>query len=58
MLQEHVCGKNNAGVAQSVEQLICNQQATGSTPVASTIIFYGEIRRVVGGADQFGYWQS
>ncbi len=25
-----------AGVAQLVEQLICNQQATGSIPVAST----------------------
>ncbi len=25
-----------AGVAQLVEQLICNQQVTGSSPVAST----------------------
>ncbi len=27
-----------AGVAQLVEQLICNQQVAGSTPVASSII--------------------
>ncbi len=26
-----------AGVAQLVEQLICNQQVTGSTPAASSI---------------------
>ena len=25
----------NAGVAQSVEQLICNQQVAGSSPIAS-----------------------
>ena len=28
---------SNAGVAQLVEQLICNQPVTGSTPVASSI---------------------
>jgi hypothetical protein len=28
---------NQAGVAQLVEQLICNQQVAGSTPVASSI---------------------
>jgi hypothetical protein len=28
--------ENNAGVAQLVEQLICNQQVTGSSPVASS----------------------
>ena len=28
----------NAGVAQLVEQLICNQQVTGSSPVASTTV--------------------
>ena len=28
--------KECAGVAQSVEQLICNQQVAGSTPVASS----------------------
>ena len=27
----------DAGVAQLVEQLICNQQVAGSTPVASSI---------------------
>ena len=27
---------DSAGVAQLVEQLICNQQVTGSSPVAST----------------------
>ena len=27
-----------AGVAQLVEQLICNQQVTGSSPVASTTV--------------------
>jgi hypothetical protein len=26
-----------AGVAQSVEQLICNQQVAGSSPIASSI---------------------
>ena len=26
----------NAGVAQLVEQLICNQQVVGSTPIASS----------------------
>jgi hypothetical protein len=31
--------KDNAGVAQLVEQLICNQQAAGSNPVASSYIF-------------------
>ena len=29
--------KYNAGVAQLVEQLICNQQVTGSNPVAGSI---------------------
>ena len=28
---------NNAGVAQLVEQLICNQQVAGSNPAASSI---------------------
>jgi hypothetical protein len=31
--------KNNAGVAQLVEQLICNQQVTGSNPVAGSIFY-------------------
>ena len=30
-------GGTNAGVAQLVEQLICNQQVAGSNPVASSI---------------------
>lgn len=30
-----------AGVAQSVEQLTCNQQVVGSIPIASSIIFGG-----------------
>jgi hypothetical protein len=33
---------NLAGVAQSVEQLICNQQVAGSSPIASSI---GKVRR-------------
>ena len=28
-----------AGVAQLVEQLICNQQVAGSSPIASTMFF-------------------
>jgi hypothetical protein len=28
-----------AGVAQLVEQLTCNQQVVGSTPIASSILF-------------------
>ncbi|KAF0158612.1 MAG: hypothetical protein FD159_1045 [Syntrophaceae bacterium] len=28
--------KGFAGVAQSVEQLICNQQVAGSSPIASS----------------------
>ena len=28
----------NAGVAQPVEQLICNQQVVGSIPIASSIL--------------------
>lgn len=31
------CNSPLAGVAQSVEQLICNQPVGGSTPLASTI---------------------
>lgn|GEM_PF-5160972 len=30
-------GVLNAGVAQQVEQLICNQQVAGSNPIASSI---------------------
>ena len=32
--------KKNAGVAQLVEQLICNQQVGGSNPFASSIYWY------------------
>ncbi len=31
--------KKAAGVAQSVEQLICNQQVAGSSPIASSHIW-------------------
>ncbi len=34
-------GQNVAGVAQLVEQLICNQQVGGSTPLASSINING-----------------
>ena len=40
-----------AGVAQLVEQLICNQQVVGSSPVASlyfAIFFWGDARAVKG----------
>ena len=33
----------NAGVAQLVEQLICNQQVGGSSPSTSSIFFFGKI---------------
>ena len=32
---------NSAGLAQLVEQLTCNQQVVGSSPIASTIFFKG-----------------
>jgi hypothetical protein len=32
-----VCRRRYAGVAQSVEQLICNQQVVGSSPVTSSL---------------------
>ena len=32
--------KAYAGVAQLAEQLICNQQVAGSSPIASSILFY------------------
>ena len=38
-----------AGVAQLVEQLICNQQVAGSSPITSSI--YGEIPERPKGAD-------
>ena len=38
----------NANVAQLVEQLICNQQAGGSSPLGSSILKLGEVNgRVV-----------
>ena len=35
-------GTKNAGVAQLVEQLICNQQVGGSSPSTSSIIFLAQ----------------
>ena len=32
-------GSKSAGVAQQVEQLICNQQVAGSSPIASSLIW-------------------
>ena len=42
-----------AGVAQSVEQLICNQQVAGSSPIASSSfdIFTGGVPERPKGAD-------
>ena len=40
-----------AGVAQSVEQLICNQQVGGSNPSTSSTILYGGIPERPNGAD-------
>jgi hypothetical protein len=31
---------DSAGVAQSVEQLICNQQVAGSSPIASSGYYF------------------
>ena len=36
---------DSAGVAQQVEQLICNQQVAGSSPIASSGILYVLKRR-------------
>jgi hypothetical protein len=33
----HANDRTGAGVAQSVEQLICNQQVAGSSPIASSV---------------------
>ena len=35
-----LCGLSNAGVAQLVEHLICNQRVGGSIPSASSTIFW------------------
>ena len=40
-----------AGVAQLVEQLICNQQVGGSSPSTSSILIYGSIPERPKGAD-------
>ena len=40
-----------AGVAQLVEQLICNQQVGGSNPSTSSTISYGGIPERPNGAD-------
>ncbi len=37
----------SAGVAQLVEQLTCNQQVAGSTPIASSILLAKECSRRV-----------
>ena len=41
----------NAGVAQLVEQLICNQQVGGSNPSTSSTISYGGVPEWPKGAD-------
>ncbi len=41
----------DAGVAQSVEQLICNQQVGGSSPSTSSKIQYGSVPERPKGAD-------
>jgi hypothetical protein len=49
-LRGHYYGEFNlAGVAQSVEQLICNQQVAGSSPIASSIGMYGEVPELAKG---------
>ena len=37
------CADGDAGVAQLVEQLICNQQVGGSSPSTSSIILFSFI---------------
>ena len=40
-LQQHSLGKIcSAGIAQLVEQLICNQQVIGSSPIAGSITMF------------------
>ena len=34
-----------AGIAQLVEQLICNQQVVGSNPTAGSILQFGDLER-------------
>ncbi len=36
MCYNYMVAESCAGVAQSVEQLICNQQVTGSSPATSS----------------------
>ena len=36
---------NSAGVAQLVEQLICNQQVIGSSPIASSSRVVGQVAK-------------
>ena len=45
------CADGDAGVAQLVEQLICNQQVGGSNPSTSSKISYGGIPERPNGAD-------
>ena len=51
MIQYKKC---SAGVAQLAEQLICNQQVAGSSPITSSTLFlfkYGEVPEWPKGAD-------
>ena len=45
------CKSKHAGVAQLVEQLICNQQVGGSSPSTSSTISYGRVPEWPKGAD-------
>jgi hypothetical protein len=42
---EYRFGYNSAGVAQLVEQLICNQQVIGSSPIASSSRVVGQVAK-------------
>jgi hypothetical protein len=48
--------RENAGIAQLVEQLICNQQVVGSNPTAGSLDFrfsIGDLRLLLSSADPF-----
>lgn len=47
---ESYIAHHNAEIAQLVEQLICNQQVTGSSPVFGTI-FFGEVAKWLNATD-------
>ncbi len=44
IIYNHLCRTNYADVAQLAEQLICNQQVIGSSPI---IGFYGPLAQLV-----------